>query len=68
MTKEQQLILEAIPCMFRACGNSYINAWLQDWLERARTERASRPMALSMCRVLSKIGSRRKERINIAGC
>lgn len=22
--------------MFQACGNSYINAWLQDWLERAR--------------------------------
>jgi len=30
------LIAEAIPPMFQACGNSYINAWLQQWLEGAR--------------------------------
>ena len=32
----KQLIAEAIPCMFQACGNSYINAWLQEWLEGAK--------------------------------
>lgn len=33
---EKQLIAVAIPCMFQACGNSYINAWLQQWLEGAK--------------------------------
>lgn len=32
---EKTLIVEAIQPMFDACGNSYINAWLEDWLRRA---------------------------------
>jgi hypothetical protein len=33
---EKQLIAWAIGPMFDACGNSYINAWLQRWLESAK--------------------------------
>ena len=36
MTPDQKnLIVEAIQPMFAACGNSYINAWLEDWLREA---------------------------------
>lgn len=36
MTLDQKkLIVEAIQPMFLACGNSYINAWLEDWLREA---------------------------------
>lgn len=30
------LVREAVPSMMRACGNSYANAWLEDWLTRAK--------------------------------
>jgi len=32
---EKTLVVEAIQPMFAACGNSYINAWLEDWLRAA---------------------------------
>lgn len=32
----EQMIANAIAPMFAACGNSYINAWLQEWLESAK--------------------------------
>ena len=32
---EKNLIIEAIQPMFASCGNSYINAWLEQWLRGA---------------------------------
>ena len=32
----RRLVITAVHPMFDACGNSYINAWLEKWLEAAK--------------------------------